>query len=582
MTKKKEVIKAEVVTDKPVEKNRWQSIIRLTLLFLIINTVFMIFFKPPVPVKETVDRDQEVHQSYLKPADLDQKTLQAVSNGRKKESLSLINDQVEYLFSSEGGKLVSVKMLAYKDKSGQPLELISTSNKTGNYFYRLNFSPEAEPELDSAIYKLDRISGTELNFSYLTNGFYLTTAGNIARSVLPEGLLIEKRISLLPDYKYALTVKVSNTGSKAALLNQAKQQDPKQLLEGSLELVIGPQLENSSKELTAEHGYLSNGNVKKVGPGMIKSLFSGGKDLEPVIERGYKDTLYLSSKYFANIISPKFQIAGTAFTQKQEDRSLLILAAPALLNSGDKLELQFEGYFGPKEYQRIKDLDPALIQLMGLSSFLGIPFSLWVFQLLKFIFSFVGNYGLAIIILTVLIKILFIPLTHKSLESMSKMQKLKPEMDKLKEKYKDNAQKLNEETMKMYQKHKVNPFSGCLPLLVQLPIFFALFSVLQYAIELRGQPFIVLPFQFLGQQMWITDLSLKDPTYILPVLMGISMFIQQKMSTVDSNDPQAKMMSWMSVIFTFMFLNFPSGLVIYWLVNNLLSIWQQYYVNKKL
>jgi len=190
---------------------------------------------------------------------------------------------------------------------------------------------------------------------------------------------------------------------------------------------------------------------------------------------------------------------------------------------------------------------------------------------LNYINTFVNNYGIAIIILTILIKIAFWPLGNKSYKSMKEMQKLQPELTAIREKYKDDKQKAGQETMALYKSHKVNPLGGCLPMVVQIPVFFALYKTLMYAIELRHAPFF----------WWIQDLSDKDPYYITPIIMGATMFIQQKMSPPAGDPMQQKIMLVLPVVFTFLFLTFPSGLVIYWLFNNILSIGQQYYIMKK-
>ena len=154
---------------------------------------------------------------------------------------------------------------------------------------------------------------------------------------------------------------------------------------------------------------------------------------------------------------------------------------------------------------------------------------------------------------------------------MKKMQSVQPLVLEIKNKHKNNPERMNQEVMGLYKKHKVNPLGGCLPLLLQLPVFFALYKVLLIAIELRGAAWL----------FWITDLSVKDPFYVLPVIMGGTMFLQQKMTPTAGDPKQQKILQWMPVIFTFMFLSFPSGLVLYWLINNLLAIGQQYFINKK-
>ncbi|MDF2529361.1 MAG: yidC [Gammaproteobacteria bacterium] len=191
-----------------------------------------------------------------------------------------------------------------------------------------------------------------------------------------------------------------------------------------------------------------------------------------------------------------------------------------------------------------------------------------IFSVMKFIYSFVGNWGWSIVIVTVFIKLLFSPLSAKSYRSMARMRKLQPKIQKLKERYGDDKQQLGRATMEMYREEKVNPLGGCLPMLIQIPVFIALYWVLMESVELRQAPFM----------LWIHDLSARDPYFILPVLMGASMFIQQKLNPAPADPTQARVMMLMPVVFTVMFLSFPSGLVLYWLVNNCVSILQQWWI----
>ncbi|MDA8088692.1 MAG: membrane protein insertase YidC [Nitrospiraceae bacterium] len=231
---------------------------------------------------------------------------------------------------------------------------------------------------------------------------------------------------------------------------------------------------------------------------------------------------------------------------------------------------EFALYAGPKSEGKLAALGSGLQYIVdyGFFSIISRP----IFWLLKLINSGVGNYGWSIILLTILIRIPFLPIVAKGQKSMKKLQMVQPMMNEIRQKYKKDPQRMQRETMELYKKHKVNPMGGCLPMLLQIPVFFALYKVLLISIELRGAPFA----------LWITDLSLKDPYYVLPIIMGITMFIQQKMTPTSAANPaQQKLMLFMPVIFTFMFLNFASGLVLYWLVNNLLSITQQAYINRK-
>lgn len=238
-------------------------------------------------------------------------------------------------------------------------------------------------------------------------------------------------------------------------------------------------------------------------------------------------------------------------------------------------------YVGPKETQALNAVDPVFDRAIdfGWFHFIARP----LISLLRLSHSLTGNYGLDIILLTVLVKLLFFPLSNKSFQSMAAMKKLQPQMERLRERYKDDRQKLNQETMELYKRNKVNPLGGCLPMLVQFPVFIGLYQGLMYAIELRQAPFFG----------WISDLSSPDRLGslaipfvdppglpILTLFMGGSMLLQQWMMPMTTGDPlQQKMMMLMPVIFTVMFVNFPSGLVLYWLVNNVLSITQQYWYN---
>ncbi|MGE4299620.1 MAG: membrane protein insertase YidC [Desulfovibrionaceae bacterium] len=231
-------------------------------------------------------------------------------------------------------------------------------------------------------------------------------------------------------------------------------------------------------------------------------------------------------------------------------------------------------YFGPKldKEMALAPNDIAASATYGWFDFVSKP----LMTALRFFQHYVGNWGVAIILLTVLIKIIFLPLSHKSYKSMEQMKKLQPMMQKLREKYKDDRERMNQEVMSLYKTYKVNPAGGCLPMVVQIPVFIGLYQALLKAIELRHAPFIVhVPFT---DMIWLADLSAKDPYYVTPLIMGATMFLQQKLTPTPGDPTQAKIMMLMPLVFTFMFLNFPSGLVVYWLVNNVLSIAQQWWM----
>jgi len=256
-----------------------------------------------------------------------------------------------------------------------------------------------------------------------------------------------------------------------------------------------------------------------------------------------------------------------------------LLAPKQNLPPGGELTLKARLYAGPRDLDVLKAVGQNLDQLIDLGwfDFLARP-ALW---LLKFLYHYTGNYGIAIILVTVLQKIAFHPLTAKSMKSMQAMQAVQPKIQAIQERYKNNPQKKQEETMALYRKHGVNPMGGCLPMLAQIPIFIALYNALSSSVEMWQAHFL-----------WIRDLTQPDslfgftlwggyPLNLLALLMGVSMWVQQKMSPTTGDPRQAQMMLWMMpIIFTFMFWSFPSGLVLYWLVNNILQIGQQWLINR--
>jgi YidC/Oxa1 family membrane protein insertase len=237
------------------------------------------------------------------------------------------------------------------------------------------------------------------------------------------------------------------------------------------------------------------------------------------------------------------------------------------LNPGEEKTVSMRLYAGPQELEKIKSLAPGLDLVVdyGWLTILAYP----IFILLNWINKLVINWGVSIILLTVLIKLVFYPLSAAGYKSMAKMRKLAPRLQNLKERYGDDRQKLHEGMMKIYQEEKINPMGGCLPILVQIPVFIALYWVLMGAVELRQAPFA----------LWIQDLSKPDPYYVLPVIMAITSFIQVKLSPASPDPVQQKIMMAMPIVFSVMFLFFPAGLVLYWLVNNVLSILQQWRIN---
>ena len=234
-------------------------------------------------------------------------------------------------------------------------------------------------------------------------------------------------------------------------------------------------------------------------------------------------------------------------------------------------------WFGPKVRTLLEEAPGNLSNAVhfGIFSFIARP----LLAMLNFFHTYVGNWGIAIIILTCCIRFFFWPLSQKSYKSMEQMKKLQPMMKKLREKYGNDKQALNREVMQLYRTYKVNPAGGCLPILVQIPVFIGLYQALLNSIELRHAAFIrYLPFTDI---VWLADLSAADPFYITPILMGATMFLQQWITPAAGDPTQQKIMMFMPLVFFFMFLNFPAGLVLYWLCNNILSVGQQWWMLRK-
>lgn len=303
-------------------------------------------------------------------------------------------------------------------------------------------------------------------------------------------------------------------------------------------LLLGENFGKSSKDSHVGAVALINDKIKT-----DKDIGSSGK----------LTWIALEDKYFCVALYDNTALSG-GFKEIDANKYIYVsLNTNASINS----------FAGPKSSAIISAYDPKLDRIVrfGTFGFIGKP----LLYVLKYLYSIVGNYGLAIILLTFFIRLIFYPLTYKSFKSMKAMANLQPQLKELQLKYKGKPELLNKATMELYKKHKVNPLGGCLPILIQIPVFIALYNVLLNAIELRHAPFI----------FWITDLSAKDPYYITPIIMGLTMFIQQKLSPSTLDPMQAKIMLFLPIIFTIMFMGFPSGLVIYWIANNVFTIIQQ-------
>jgi YidC/Oxa1 family membrane protein insertase len=462
-------------------------------------------------------------------------------SGEQEQKVRIDTPFYQAVWSTKGGVLTSWRLRQHTDDEGRDLELVSgAARELGRYPFAIRTDdPEFDRMLNDALYLPSRqsleLQGGETKELRLE---YADERGN----------RIQKIITFRGEgYDIDLQVNLWKNGQRI---------EPY--------IVWGPQFGNLNPA--------SQGSRIGSSPGI--SVLSGTKVWRHD-ERKYKpeENTYnfvtwasYDDQYFMALLIASSQNSSAVFSREQINEGL----------SYYYLNVNFvqKAYLGPKQYDLLSDL--------GYEAKRAIRFGLFGFITeilyagLKGIYSAVPNWGWSIVLLTIIIKILFFPLTYQSTKSMSKMQDLQPKIKALRNKYKkakqdpEQRRKLNEETMRLYKQHGVNPAGGCLPMLIQLPIFWGFFQLLRVALEFRHSPWI----------LWIGDLSVKDPYYVIPVLMGVTQFISQKMTPTSGDTTQQRMMLIMPVIMTIFFISFPSGLVLYWLTNNVLQIGQQYIMNR--
>ncbi len=530
--------------------------------------------EPPVPVsqEQAVFPKEEIPEE-TPPPQVEESAEELVveeeglSIGEEEDrEIALENSLYQITFSNRGGAVTSWRLKEHlkknPDKSFEPLELVSSVSKDlGIYPLQIKTrDSEIDNKLNSALFetttesvtlmdhKGKKVEGQRITFKYADG----------------HGLYAEKVLEI-PNGEYLSLVRFTLKGAAGSL---------------SPSIVWGAgfgQKEQNSNRFYYSGQALANfaGKIQRIATKKVK---------EEQLLSGSLRWVGMEDQYFAMFFIPQshveeFTLSPSLFTNEEgKEERFLTLAVP-------QLKAGYGLYVGPKDYHILKDIGYDLKYAINFGSVIG-PIAIWLFHSLVWLYENVyPNYGLAIIIVTVVIRILFFPLTQKSFVSMKKMQtnmqRVQPKITAIKTKYKkkgldfQSRQKMNQEIMDLYKKEGINPMggmTGCFPLLLQLPILWAFFNVLRAAVELRQAPFI----------LWIDDLSVMDPYYITPILMGATMFIQQIMSGTAVGDPfQRRMMYMMPPIFTFFFISFPSGLVLYWLANNVLGIGQQYLINKQ-
>ncbi len=423
---------------------------------------------------------------------------------------------------------VILKESKYKDKNGNPLDLI---NKKLIKPLELRF-------------KDINLNNLAFSTNYKASVNNLDATKNSATLTLTQKLnniLVKKIITFYPKGNYDIKVEVSNKSKEFFITPGFRP-----TVDKTMYMVVRGVLIRDDKGVLTR---LEKGDTKSIQTFPNTTIVAA-------VDRYYTNLFYKKEGVFTTTVAA----CGSECKGFEEEPIAFVHA---------KGELELNGYSGPKEWKLFKSIDPKLTDIIefGWFTFLAKPF----FKIMLSIYNFIGNWGWTIVLFTLLVKLVLFPLSYKGLMSMQKLKDLAPKMKEIREKYGKDPMKMNQQMMALYKKHGANPMGGCLPMLLQIPIFFALYRVLLNADELQGAPWI----------LWIKDLSVADPYFILPILMGVTMYIQQKLTPNTMTDPmQQKIFQWLPAIMTIFFISFPAGLVLYWLVNNILTIAQQVYINK--
>ena len=518
-----------------------------TLIAIVLSIIVLIGFQffiretippPPAPQQqETAKADQKAPESWQsKSAPTASPAAKPATNAPEK-TITVENDFYKIVLSSRGATIKQLQLKQYRDDNGAPI------------IFKTN---EALAPLAIGLDEGFQYAGTD--FSVVGSDIKLDSAAKSANLVFEYnagGTLIRRTFTFNQgDYAIALKDEVRGIDSYVVTLGK-------------------------------DFGIIEKAGAKHEGPVILKDadrIEPKIKDLSQVV--AYKDGvkwIAQEDKYFTAFIVPKTGIEEAHAWARDNDAMVDLR-----MKGGENSYLISAG---PKEYDILEKYNSGMEHVIdfGFFSIIARP----LFWFLKWLYGLSHNYGVAIILLTIITRIPFFPLISKGQKSMKKLADIQPKMAEIREKYKNDPQKMQQEMMALYKTNKVSPMGGCLPMLLQMPVFFALYSTLSTAIELRQAPFM----------LWIKDLAQPDTLFghiphaipflggfalgPLPLLMGATSFVQQKMTPSTADPKQQKIMMLMPIMFTFIFLNFSSGLVLYWLVNNILSIAQQFYINKK-
>lgn len=512
---------------------------RMLIMTLVVFVFFIAYeflvLKPQQEAKAALAKQEQAQKQNVAP-DVSPVNTNTVSNSvdtsksinvssskdvSNSQIVSVINTAKSIIEIDNLGRIAQVTLLEkkYKDENANQIKLFE-ANQLRPLEVRF-----VDTNVNTDAFKVSVVASSS-NIDATTSAQELILTQNLS------GTVLTKKLTIYPDGHYDL--KVSSTNDKQFFIT------------------------NGFRPNVLADMYAVHGSISKLNDNTLKTIEDGSLDKNENIvgakfisnfDRYYTTVIYNFEKSMAITLMPDSSSNPQAFIHGGNDVS-------------------FSGFVGPKNHKDLEALNPELIDVIdyGWFTFIAKP----MFLLLQFIQGYVGNWGWTIVILTILIKLVLYPLSFKGMVSMQKLKDLAPKMKEIQAKYKDDKQKQSMHMMELYKKHGANPMGGCLPLILQIPVFFAIYRVLLNAIELKGADWI----------FWVQDLAEMDPYFVLPILMGVTMFVQQKITPNTMQDEmQKKIFQFLPVIFTFFFLWFPAGLTLYWFINNLFTIGQQYYIN---
>ncbi len=561
------------------------TIIAVVVIFLIV-LVFQFFFLRPRLEERSAEVKEETLEEQQKPveeaaaevsgAETEEKPgepreIAAVDETIVESAVVSIETNVYSVeISNEGASIISFRLKEYLDRNDAPVELVEYDNDDIRpfevHFDRLRNTPLG----DRTLYTVEKISDT----AYTFYRDFQDENGKTFR--FSKTYVFEEN-----EYMFDLKIKMSSREEEDVYLNNDS--IAYTLAWGP---VLGPISVIRNRYNITTQGYHENGHLRKVLRGAAGCSLRRGESRYLEISR-IIDWVGVTNRYFFIGVLPDMKNYIYSFDQRTQGKYFFGVSHPYF--KGEEFEDTFKIYAGPKQRKLLRQYGNNFESVM--SGRVLKPIVIFLEFMIKAFYSFTKNYGLAIILMTVVIKIILHPLTHKSFQSMRRMSALQPKITEIRERYKSNQQQMNKEIQALYRKEKINPMGGCLPMLLQLPIFYALYTLLSGMVELRNESFL-----------WIKDLSLPDTVAtikasipllgyklgsqgytdinVLPFIMTATTLLQSKLTSGDQSAQQGKMMTYLfPIVFFFIFWNMPSGLVLYWTIQNILTIGQQYYID---